>query len=420
MTAGTARHGSAAGWRRHRRTGSARSARRPPHHVLDDLGGLLDPSRDLILDGGPCPVGVESTIVDLTVEPPQVLRAGAIEPTDDRAAPRATDRRAPTGRAGRAGCSHRTTHPIAGSCSSNEPRDARRRCSGGRCSGRASRGARPDRRRRRRGPAPLRRPPRRRSPRDSRRSSSSCRHRPASGSRSATASRRQRRTVRARPVEPIEFVDDQLTHLVEVGRRIPRLGRDVDAHGRRAGIGDQLEPTPPRIGSTSATSSTYGGSSSTTSPSAAPARSSPSKASAGNASIVNDGWSPRAVFDAARSRLAVWPEMASPSCRRRRVDRRRRECPICCVVDPLHRLDAAADVGVCQLGESTSGRIDLVRAGVGRQTQFGPRVTHTRPMRRPAERRPVCRRDTHCTVTKRSSGWLYPPSKCTYPGGPNT
>jgi L-threonylcarbamoyladenylate synthase len=48
------------------------------HHVLDDLGALLDPARDVVLDGGPCPVGVESTIVDLTTSPAQVLRAGAI------------------------------------------------------------------------------------------------------------------------------------------------------------------------------------------------------------------------------------------------------------------------------------------------------------------------------------------------------
>jgi L-threonylcarbamoyladenylate synthase len=47
-------------------------------HVLDDLGELLDPRTDAVLDGGPCPVGVESTIVDLTTSPPQVLRAGAI------------------------------------------------------------------------------------------------------------------------------------------------------------------------------------------------------------------------------------------------------------------------------------------------------------------------------------------------------
>lgn len=48
-------------------------------HVLDDLGDLLDPERDRILDGGPCRIGVESTIVDLTVTPPQLLRAGGID-----------------------------------------------------------------------------------------------------------------------------------------------------------------------------------------------------------------------------------------------------------------------------------------------------------------------------------------------------
>lgn len=54
-------------------------------HVLTDLGGLLVPGRDLILDGGPCPVGIESTIVDCCTTPPQVLRAGGV-PTEDVAA----------------------------------------------------------------------------------------------------------------------------------------------------------------------------------------------------------------------------------------------------------------------------------------------------------------------------------------------
>jgi L-threonylcarbamoyladenylate synthase len=53
-------------------------------HVLDDLRSFLDPDRDLILDGGPSAVGVESTIVDLTVDPPQILRAGAISADDLR------------------------------------------------------------------------------------------------------------------------------------------------------------------------------------------------------------------------------------------------------------------------------------------------------------------------------------------------
>lgn len=47
-------------------------------HVAADLGHVLDPARDLILDGGPCDVGVESTIVDVTTDPPQLLRAGAV------------------------------------------------------------------------------------------------------------------------------------------------------------------------------------------------------------------------------------------------------------------------------------------------------------------------------------------------------
>ncbi len=47
-------------------------------HVLADLGEHLDPRRDLILDGGPCSIGVESTIVDTTTDPPQLLRAGPL------------------------------------------------------------------------------------------------------------------------------------------------------------------------------------------------------------------------------------------------------------------------------------------------------------------------------------------------------
>jgi L-threonylcarbamoyladenylate synthase len=51
-------------------------------HVLDDLGAILDPATDAILDGGPCEVGLESTIIDTTVDPPQLLRAGAITADD--------------------------------------------------------------------------------------------------------------------------------------------------------------------------------------------------------------------------------------------------------------------------------------------------------------------------------------------------
>lgn len=46
-------------------------------HVRADLGDAVD----LIVDGGPAAVGVESTIVDLTGAVPAVLRAGAITPS---------------------------------------------------------------------------------------------------------------------------------------------------------------------------------------------------------------------------------------------------------------------------------------------------------------------------------------------------
>ena len=43
-------------------------------HVLNDLSGRID----LILDGGPCDFGVESTVVDGLSKPPVVLRPGGI------------------------------------------------------------------------------------------------------------------------------------------------------------------------------------------------------------------------------------------------------------------------------------------------------------------------------------------------------
>jgi L-threonylcarbamoyladenylate synthase len=46
--------------------------------VLDELGDSVD----LVLDGGPCSVGVESTIVDVTGETPVVLRRGGVTPEE--------------------------------------------------------------------------------------------------------------------------------------------------------------------------------------------------------------------------------------------------------------------------------------------------------------------------------------------------
>jgi L-threonylcarbamoyladenylate synthase len=66
-------------------------------HVSDDLGDEVD----LILDGGPCEVGIESTIVDLSRDRPVLLRPGRVSTGDiaatlgatpeprDRSAPRA-------------------------------------------------------------------------------------------------------------------------------------------------------------------------------------------------------------------------------------------------------------------------------------------------------------------------------------------
>ena len=45
--------------------------------VEAELGAFLD-SKDLILDGGACEVGVESTIIDCTTQSPIILRPGAI------------------------------------------------------------------------------------------------------------------------------------------------------------------------------------------------------------------------------------------------------------------------------------------------------------------------------------------------------
>jgi L-threonylcarbamoyladenylate synthase len=42
----------------------------------------LDEAVDLVLDGGPCGVGVESTIVDVTDDAPRVLRPGGVTPED--------------------------------------------------------------------------------------------------------------------------------------------------------------------------------------------------------------------------------------------------------------------------------------------------------------------------------------------------
>ena len=57
---------------------SANTSGRPSpttaQHVLQDMDGRID----MVIDGGPVGIGVESTIVDVSVETPTVLRPGAI------------------------------------------------------------------------------------------------------------------------------------------------------------------------------------------------------------------------------------------------------------------------------------------------------------------------------------------------------
>lgn len=54
-------------------------------HVVDEIGGLLQ-GDDVVLDGGDCAVGVESTIIDCTGPNPKMLRPGAITTQDVEAA----------------------------------------------------------------------------------------------------------------------------------------------------------------------------------------------------------------------------------------------------------------------------------------------------------------------------------------------
>jgi len=53
---------------------SGRPSPTTARHMLEDMDGKID----AILDGGPCSVGVESTIIDLTCTPPRLLRPGGI------------------------------------------------------------------------------------------------------------------------------------------------------------------------------------------------------------------------------------------------------------------------------------------------------------------------------------------------------
>lgn len=70
---------------------SANRSGGPDPVTPEDVRRQLEGEIDLILDAGPCPGGVSSTIVDCTVSPPRILRQGAITEAAIQAALAATE-----------------------------------------------------------------------------------------------------------------------------------------------------------------------------------------------------------------------------------------------------------------------------------------------------------------------------------------
>ena len=63
---------------------SANLAGSPSPVTAQEVAGELAGRIELILDGGPCPGGIPSTVLDLTTDPPKILRSGAISEEDIR------------------------------------------------------------------------------------------------------------------------------------------------------------------------------------------------------------------------------------------------------------------------------------------------------------------------------------------------
>ena len=63
---------------------SANRSGEPPSNDPDEVEASLGEGIDVLVDGGRAPGGRPSTIVDATVEPPRVLRAGAFDWTSSR------------------------------------------------------------------------------------------------------------------------------------------------------------------------------------------------------------------------------------------------------------------------------------------------------------------------------------------------
>jgi len=63
---------------------SANLAGNPSPVTAQEVVGELRGRIELVLDGGPCPGGIPSTVLDLTTDPPTILRSGAIAEEDIR------------------------------------------------------------------------------------------------------------------------------------------------------------------------------------------------------------------------------------------------------------------------------------------------------------------------------------------------
>lgn len=61
---------------------SANRSGEPSSATADDAYDDLHGKVELLIDGGPCPGGMASAIVDLTVEPPRLLRRGLLTPRE--------------------------------------------------------------------------------------------------------------------------------------------------------------------------------------------------------------------------------------------------------------------------------------------------------------------------------------------------
>ena len=113
--AGVAARGGAAGGGALGQPVRAGQPDRPPRMCWTELGGRID----AVLDSGPCPVGVESTVLDLSSGAAGAAAAGRRDAGGDRGADRAGGATAPhrTRWRGRPACSPRTTPlPFPSAC----------------------------------------------------------------------------------------------------------------------------------------------------------------------------------------------------------------------------------------------------------------------------------------------------------------